>query len=258
MLLCLPTLGGIIVINKYSNVPLYSQLKYLIIKKIDSGEYKEESKIPSEQELCEQYDISRPTVRQAISELTNNGYLYKEKGRGTFVAKSKSKIDIKNFTGFTDSILDSQDPGQHDILSLRAVKQNDIPCLENQFSLQMNSQHSDFAEIKFVTIDKNSILSLNVSYIPLQLFPEIIEDIKAKKPSYDILRGKYPLLPNRTKSTLEVVFTDQSEAQYLQVQPGHPLIKVENLLYSKNGQPVEFIIAKYRADKCQLVFENSK
>lgn len=245
-------------INKYSNVPLYSQLKYLIIKKIESGEYPDESKIPSEQELCEQYDISRPTVRQAISELTNNGYLYKEKGKGTFVAKTKSKVDIKNFTGFTDSILDSQDPGQHDILSIRAIKQSDVTCLESKFGTQSHSQQYEYAEIKFVTVDKNSILSLNISYIPLGLFPEIINDINAKRPSYDILRGKYPLLPVRTKSSLEIIYTDQSEAQYLQVQPGHPLIKVENLLYSKSGQPVEFVTAKYRADKCLLVFENSK
>ena len=244
-------------INKYSNVPLYSQLKNLIIKKIESGEYPGESKIPSEQELCEHYDISRPTVRQAISELTNNGYLYKEKGKGTFVAKTKSKVDIKNFTGFTDSILDSQNPGQHDILSLRTIKQNEVSFLETAFGGQ-NSHLSEFAEVRFITADKNSILALNTSYIPLVLFPEIIEDIKAKKPSYDILRGKYPLLPVKTKSTLEIVYTDQSEAQYLQVQTGHPLIKVENLLYSKSGQAVEFIVAKYRADKCQLVFENSK
>jgi DNA-binding GntR family transcriptional regulator len=244
------------VINKYSNVPMYSQLKNLIIKKIESGEYPGESKIPSEQEFCEHYDISRPTVRQAISELTNNGYLYKEKGKGTFVAKTKSKVDIKNFTGFTDSILDSQNPGQHDILSLRTVKLSEMPFLENAFGSQ-NSQQT-FAEVKFVTAEKNSILSLNSSYIPLALFPEIIDDIKAKKPSYDILRGKYPLLPVKTKSSLEIVYTDQSEAQYLQVQTGHPLIKVENLLYSKSGQAVEFIIAKYRADKCQLVFENNK
>ncbi len=245
-------------INKYSNVPLYSQLKNLIIDKIATGEYREESKIPSEQEFCEQYDISRPTVRQAISELTNNGYLYKEKGKGTFVAKTKSKVDIKNFTGFTDSILDSQDPGQHDIMSIRAIKLNEATCLEAVFGAQNYPQSSEFAEIKFLTADLNSVLSYNVSYIPLLLFPEIIEDIKAKKPSYDILRGKYPLLPVKTKSTIEVIYTDQSEAQFLQVQTGHPLIRIENLLYSKSGQLVEFVIAKYRADKSLLVFENSK
>ena len=48
------------VINKYSNEPLYSQLKNIIIEKIEKGEYPSGSKIPSEQELCDYYDISRP------------------------------------------------------------------------------------------------------------------------------------------------------------------------------------------------------
>jgi DNA-binding GntR family transcriptional regulator len=245
-------------INKYSNVPLYSQLKQIILQKIASGEYKQDTKIPSEQELCEQYDISRPTVRQAISELTNNGHLYKEKGKGTFVARTKSKIDIKSFTGFTDSILDSQDPGQHNILSIRSVSQNDLQILDDYFEGYGYSRKNEYAEIKYLSTERDSVLSYNVSYISLGLFPDIIEDIKAKKPSYDILKGKYPLLPVRSKSTLEVVYTDQAEAQYLKVQSGHPLVKIVNTLYSKNGQVVELIIAKYRADKCRLIFENSK
>lgn len=245
-------------INKYSNVPLYSQLKHMIIKKIESGEYQGESRIPSEQELCELYDISRPTVRQAISELTNNGYLYKEKGKGTFVAKSKSKVDIKNYSGFTDSILDNQDPGQHDILSLRVVTLSNAEFLESFFGVQSHSNNPEFAEISYITAENGSVMSYNTSYVPLAMFPDLIEDIKARRPSYEILRGKYPLLPVRTKSSLEIVYTDQVDAQYLQVQTGLPVIRIQNTLYSKSGQPVEHVIAKYRADKCQLVFENSK
>lgn len=246
-------------INKYSNVPLYSQLKDLIIEKIENGEYSEELKIPSEQELCEYYEISRPTVRQAISELTNNGYLYKEKGKGTFVAKSKTKVDIKNYTGFTDSILDSQDPGAHNIISIKSIKGADLKHLESIFGTSGSySQQSDFAEIKFVTLQKTDVISLNTSYIPLGLFPGIMEDIKSKKPSYDIMRGKYPLIPVKTRSTLEIIYTDHEDAQYLQVQSGQPLLKIENVLFSKSGQVVEYIVAKYRSDKCKLIFENIK
>lgn len=244
-------------INKFSNIPLYSQLKDLIIDKIESGEYQENTKIPSEQELCEAYGISRPTVRQAISELTSSGYLYKEKGKGTFVSRTKSRIDIKNYSGFTDSILDSQVPGEREIISIITVESTNSKKLEEVFGIPYN--HSvEFAEIRYLTRQNKDILALNISYIPLNLFPDIIGDIKDKKPSYDILRGKYPLLPVRTKSTLEVIYTEQVEAQYLQVQLGQALLKIENVLYSKSGQAVEFIVSKYRADKCKLVFENSK
>jgi DNA-binding GntR family transcriptional regulator len=245
------------VINKYSDIPLYCQLKNLIIKKIEKGEYPEDSKIPSEQELCEVYNISRPTVRQAVTELTNNGYLFKEKGKGTFVSKSRATIDIKNYSGFTDSILDSQEPGERNIISLEIVQSSNYPKLEEVFGI-LHSQRVDFAEVKYLTIQNKEVFSLNVSYIPLNLFPAIIDDIKSKKQSYDIMRGKYPLLPVKTKSSLEIIYTEQSDAHFLQVQPGQALIKIENMLFSKSAQVVEFIVAKYRADKCKLVFENSK
>ncbi|MCX8132174.1 MAG: GntR family transcriptional regulator [Clostridia bacterium] len=244
-------------INKYSDVPLYCQLKSLIIKNIESGQYKEDSKIPSEQELCDLFNISRPTVRQAISELTNNGYLYKEKGKGTFVSKSKSRIDIKNYSGFTDSILDSQVPGEKDIISVNIVKNTDFQRLEEIFSISANNK-IDFAEISYVSRYNGEVFSLNTSYIPLSLFPDIVEDIKERKPSYDILRGKYPFIPVKSKSTLEIVFTVQSDAQYLQVQPGQALIRIENILHSKSSQAVEYVVAKYRADKCKLIFEHAK
>lgn len=244
-------------INKYSDIPLYCQLKNLIMKKIDKGEYAADSKIPSEQELCELYNISRPTVRQAITELTNNGYLYKEKGKGTFVSKSRSMVDIKNYSGFTDSILDSQDIVDRQIISLEVVHSNKLSKVEEVFGLSHQNK-TEFAEVKYVTTQSDEAFSLNVSYIPLSLFPTIIEDIKDKKPSYDIMRGKYPLLPVKTKSTLEIIFTEQSDAHFLKVQPGQALIKIENVLYSKSGQVVELVASKYRADKCKLIFENSK
>ncbi|HQA58009.1 MAG TPA: GntR family transcriptional regulator [Acetivibrio sp.] len=244
-------------INKYSNEPLYSQLKNIIIEKIEKGEYPSGSKIPSEQELCELYDISRPTVRQAISELTSSGYLYKEKGKGTFVSNPKTVVNAKSYTGFTDSILDNDMTGERKIISAETLTNRELRLLDDVFSIG-NNQVIDFACFNYTGKINDDLISLNTSYIPINLFPNIIEDVKNQKPSFDILRGKYPLLPARTKSTLEVIYTEQFEAQYLMVPPGQALIKISNIIYSKSGQVVEFVISKYRADRCKLLFENSK
>lgn len=243
------------VINKYSSVPLYSQLKQLILEKIESGEFKPDTRIPSEQEFCEKYDISRPTVRQAVNELTSNGTLYRLKGKGTFVARPKTQIDIMKYTGFSDSILECEVPGDKEIVSLEKVTERSNVQLPDIFSVVSGSE---FAEIAYLTRMQNQVLGYNKSYIPINLFPEIIEDIREKKPSYDILKGKYPLLPSRTKSSLEVMYTDNEEAAYLNLQIGQPLIKVDTTIYSKNGQVVEYVVCKYRADKCRLQFENSR
>lgn len=243
-------------INKYSTVPLYCQLKNIILEKIETNEYQEDSKIPSEQDLCEEYNISRPTVRQAINELTNNGQLYKLKGKGTFVSKRKSSVHIKDYSGFTDSILDSMDPEKKDVLSVTSISSDEYVRLREVFNVK--SERYEFAQITYVNKRNDEIFSVNTSYIPISLFPDIAGDITNKKPSFEILRGKYPLVPCSSKSTLEVIYTDQVDAGLLQVQPGQALIEVSNVLFSKSGQAVEFIVSKYRADKCRLMFENHK
>jgi GntR family transcriptional regulator len=243
-----------VAINKYSNVPLYCQLKNLIVEKIEKGEFEADSKIPSEQDFCEQYDISRPTVRQAINDLTASGQLYKMKGKGTFVAAQKTYINVKDYTGFTDSILDSKDPSAKSILSIEVIDGKDNTRISEIFSLRTDAK-SEFAAVTYTNTLSNDTLSLNVSYIPMSLFPEVCEDIRSGK---DLLRGKYPLIPNSSKSMLDVISTDQREAAYLKLQPGQPLIRINNILYSKSGQPVEYIVTKYRADKTKLQFENHK
>lgn len=245
-------------INKFSSVPLYLQLKDLIIKKIESNEFPPNTQIPSEQDLCESYKISRPTVRQAINELTSSGYLYKEKGRGTFVYGKKNIIDIKDFSGFTDSILDCQSPAEKQIVEITTVESTSIGILNRIFGYNAGMPMALITYLSSINNEANEVYSLNKSYIPLNLFPEIIEQLKSGKSSIDILRGKYPLIPDKSRSILEIVFADQYDSPILKVQPGQPLIQLQNTLYSKSGQAVEYIYSKYRADNCRLLFENSK
>lgn len=248
--------GGrsMVTINRYSNIPLYCQLKSIIEEKIESGEFEADSKIPSEQDFCEKYNISRPTVRQAINELTASGQLYKLKGKGTFVASQKTYIHVKDYTGFTDSILDSKDPSSKNIIEIETIIGQKHKKLAENFSLKPEN-NNEFAKITFINKLRNDVISLNVSYIPFSLFPNIREDIEENK---DILRGKYPLIPNSSKSVLDIITTDHTDAAYLNIQPGMPLICIKNMLFSKSGQPVEYIITKYRADKTRLLFESHK
>lgn len=231
----------------------------ILIENIESGKYKENTKIPSEQELCEKYNISRPTVRQAIAELTNCGYLYKEKGKGTFVSRKKVKINIDNYSGFSNTILDSQETGNRTVLLTRTIdlshneKLKEIFCKSNNFL-----RTKDLAEITFNQTYEGNVISHIISYIPLAYFPNIIDDVIQKKPVHEIFIGKYPLLPVKAKSSLEVVYADEYDSQFFQIQTGQALIKVENMLVSKNNQVVEYSISKYRADKCKLLSEYTK
>lgn len=72
-------------INRNSNIPLYLQLSEILLGEIKLGKWAVDSQIPTEPELSERFDVARGTVRQALAKLESDGYLRRERGRGTFV-----------------------------------------------------------------------------------------------------------------------------------------------------------------------------
>ena len=101
-----PELGGVEAIQKDSPLPLYFQLKELLRQEIESGHWQPGQRIPSEAELCHAFDISRSVVRQALTELEYQGLLYREQGKGTFVAQPKiSESLMQDLSGFYEDMV---------------------------------------------------------------------------------------------------------------------------------------------------------
>lgn len=75
-------------ISNQADIPYYKQLKQSLLKRIAAGEFAEDQPIPSEHALCDHYQVSRTTVRQALGELVASGHLFRVRGKGTFVAQN--------------------------------------------------------------------------------------------------------------------------------------------------------------------------
>lgn len=91
-------------INKNKHMPLYIQLRDDLIKKIKEGAWDVECQIPTEKALMEEYGIGRVTVREALSMLVNEGYLYKKHGIGTFVARKQTSLGFEPLISLTYSL----------------------------------------------------------------------------------------------------------------------------------------------------------
>lgn len=91
-------------IDKYNSIPLYIQLKDLMIKKIKDEEWEVNSQIPTEKELMKEYEIGRATVRKSISMLVNEGYIYRKKGIGTFVGSRYPSLGFEPLISLTASL----------------------------------------------------------------------------------------------------------------------------------------------------------
>ncbi|HBQ63459.1 MAG TPA: GntR family transcriptional regulator [Clostridiales bacterium] len=243
-------------INKYSNMPMYSQLKGLILQKIESGGYPEGSRIPSEEDLCETYGISRPTVRQAIHELTAGGWLYREKGKGTYVSKRNSCIRIRKYNGFYGSLLAESIPAcKRQQISIHRVTAGEVPILQEIFF--GIDPGSAFVCSEFLILEEEEPIARIGSYMPLALFPDMLEGLQANRPMLDLLKGKYPFLPHAAKSSLEITSAGTEDSPLLHVHPGQSLLKVTSAIHAKGGQVVEVVVSLFRGDKCRIMLENT-
>lgn len=87
------------------DTPKYIQVKEEILRWIITGQYASHQKLPSENEIVKQFDMSRQTIRQALGELEQEGWLYKEQGKGTFVAEQSGGAIRNNGTGMTIGLI---------------------------------------------------------------------------------------------------------------------------------------------------------
>jgi GntR family transcriptional regulator len=235
---------------------MYSQLKDILLKKIESGEYPEGGRIPSEEELCERYGISRPTVRQAVTELSAGGYLLREKGRGTFVNKRENIIRIRKFSGLTGSVLAEVYPSeQRQILNILRVSLRDHPFLSPHFPGIPDD--SRFTRTEYLAETDGTPFARIISYIPESLFPEMAAGLSENKSMVELLKGKYPYLPHMAKATLEHVSASAEDSGLMQIQPGVSLFRMTSILHARGGQVVEVVVSLYRADRCHLLFEQT-
>ena len=112
-------------INKDIPIPLYYQVKQIILDEINNEGVKAGDAIPTEKTFCDIYGISRTTIRQAISELVNEGYLYRVKSKGTFVSQPKVKTDLVNmYDGYNMELFSLSMTPSTQAIELTLVKAN--------------------------------------------------------------------------------------------------------------------------------------
>ena len=245
-------------LDKRSSVPLYAQLKDLLIERVDSGAYPPGTRIPSELQLCEELALSRPTVRQAISELVSEGTLSNVKGRGTFVAAALEKVDIRGFSAFTFSLLSAASL-EHFHFEDYAMDPDAHEHLEKAFGQGVPGGEPGYFRVDWTdNAHRRSPLFLCKSYIPAAMFPDLAADLRARRKMIDITANKYAYLPAKASCRISVRQADTEEARYLDIARGAPVLCVQSRLTSRSGIPCEYDIAILRSDVCDILIDSGR
>lgn len=229
-------------IEKNSPVPLYFQLKKAILTLFEKGYYKPGDKLPTEAEFCELLEISRPTVRQAFSELIHEGYITRQKAKGTFV--SAPKIEGNFFMKLSSYDEEMKSLGLTPSTKVLLKETIDTPSAcqalwESETSLHLKRlRYADDKEMVLVE-----------TYVPKERFPHI-EDYDFETSSlYQIMEEKYACSIAYVDRVVEARIADEEVCRLLHMEEQPIILYVKTKAYTADDICVEYSIACYHGER---------
>jgi GntR family transcriptional regulator len=232
-------------------LPRYYQIKETIKKWIVEKEFDFGDKIPSENELAAKFNVSRLTVRQAVSQLIQEGFLKTRRGAGTFVADDEELINSYNieFSGFMDDLFY--------LASRSKTKKAEINRIKTpkyiKSKLQLSDDNNEIIQIKRIRYISNRSFAYTINYIPIDIGKKIKKTDLLKKPLLQILEQDLAVQFTEAFQTMEASFADQQLAENLGIPSGSPILFMERVMYIKKRVPFEVVQSSYRGDLYKYV-----
>jgi GntR family transcriptional regulator len=239
-------------IDKRSPVPIYYQIEAHIRDLIEKNQLQPGDAIPSEREFTETFEVSRMTVRQAISNLVNDGTLYRQKGKGTFVAEQKIEQPLQGVTSFTEEMIKrGMVPGSH-LLSFSTIAATDE--IASMLRVELSSP---VYEIKRIRLADKKPMALEWTYISEQLVQDLTAD-KVMQSLYSYIEEKTGLQITNANQVIEADIAGQDEVEHLNMKKGAPILLIHRNAFLENGQPFEWVKSVYRADRYKFIINMTR
>lgn len=219
-------------VDKSLTVPLYSQVEKILEEKIVSGQWKEGYQIPTESELATILDVSNITVKRAIINLVNKEMLYRQRGKGTFVAKTITEKNIYKSAFFT---MENETSSSHKMLDEKIKEAQ--PFVAKKLNIDSGNQ---VVSIKRLGTENGQPVSIEYTYIPLSIFPENDTNINEDDFVYDILIKVCRKQLKYSKNYFSGTIANEEEAKIFNIKLHTPLFVWERITYSLADEPLEY------------------
>ena len=213
-----------------SSKPLYLQVKADIKNRILSKQYMPGDKLPTENELSDQYNVSKITIRKAIQNLSDEGYVNKVQGKGTFINFKKDKLYLNKTSGFKESLSSLGHASRHDIIQASFLNADE-----------------DIAEKLMIP------MGTKVVYIEDARFPDFITTLSKDRSFYQVMDECYHIRPNHSVLEIDGKAAQSHSADTLKCNVGDPLFSIHKISYDQDGKPIHYSLTTVRCDRVTYV-----
>lgn len=227
--------------------PLYQQIKGLILRSLQAGEWKAGDMIPSEFDLAARFRVSQGTVRKAIDELATDNLLVRRQGKGTFVATHAEQHTQYRFLRLVPDLPQPNNPG--------AASRHIIDCKRLRapadVARQLQLRTGDpVLEVRRILAFADTPTILEELWLPGGPFKGLTHNAleQDQGPMYALFEAQFGVRMVRAEEKIKAVAASSDVAERLALTTGEPVLMVERLAYTYNDVPMELRRAHYRTD----------
>lgn len=234
----------------------YKQVANKIRQQILSEEFEVGVALPIEKELCETYQVSKDTMKKALSILVNEGLIYRQSGKGTFIhenIKNNHEQFIDNsLSGFSGQRQSDGNVTKSNITYLEVIK---APShIQKSLRIKNDSFVFHFERVRALN-GVNEVIE--ESYIPIELMPNLNEEILTGS-LFEYIEDTLKLKIKSAHKSIRVEKASEYEANILSIEKSEPLPITTDVIYLSTGVPIIHTLVKYNYKKFNFVTTVSK
>lgn len=229
------------------DILLAKEIKY----HIQSRNTSPNMKLPSERDLAEHFHVQRPTIRNALNLLVQEGCIHSIERKGYFISPNRITQSIRYFSSNQQNglLYGSLDGQLFDFQKLEANR--------HLSGKMLIPQRTPLFKIMTIYSEKNIPVSIDSHYIPVDVFPTLTIQQVESMPILDLLRIDLQIPIAKSNQKVTLIYTNELESQLLKVPPGSPMMKYKGLVYDHHGRLITFFERIMRMDRFAFVREAS-
>ncbi len=231
-------------------VPAYIRIHDAIKKEIDEGVWEIGQRLPSERDLADDYEVSRMTLRQAITLLVEEGILERRVGSGTYVASHRVQEKMRGTTSFTEIVRSQGKTPSSQLISYQRKTANETEI--QQLQLKATDTVVRMERVRFAD---NVPLVFEVASIPEKLIQSFNQEDITEHFFQTLTDNGYEI--GKSEQTIYAKNASERVVNYLKVPKNHAVLALTQVSYFTDGRPFEYVHSQYVGDRFEFYLENN-
>lgn len=227
-------------------MPKYEEIANVLRERIQSSYYPTDSLLPNQTDLVEEFNVSRMTIKKAVNTLAMEGLVYSQRGAGTkilnhpFVDKDTTTLTV--YEGLSTEMKKANRHLESQVIEFQV----EFPDPTIQEKMMLSEEQPVYKIIRLRILEQKSYI-LEHTYMPVHLVPNL-KKTHIEHSIYQYVKGELGIQFAGAYRTISADKSSLYDQKYLHCNPTDPVLEVQQIIYQKDGQPIEFSRSRNRYD----------